>query len=125
MTEPTSPTILIVDDDAVTLKTAALFLRSAGYTVSTAGSGEEALALIRSSPGVIPLLLTDVIMPGLTGPELAAEALRLHKAVRVLLMSAGTPDQLEEYWAVGSGYPILPKPLSSASLVAAVRRILA
>ncbi len=124
MVETNQTTILVVDDDQATLKIAAAFLQRAGYIVSTAGSGEEALELIRDSDG-ISLLLTDVIMPGLTGPELAAEAVRLHKTRRVLLMSAGTPDQLERYWAVGSGYPILPKPLSSPSLLAAVRHILA
>ena len=124
MTEPSDITILVVDDDWTTLLTAASFLRQAGYAVQTAESGEEALGLVQAG-GSISLLLTDVIMPGLSGPELAVGVERLSKNVRVLLMSGGTPDQLEQYWTVGSGYPLLPKPLTSPSLLAAVRRALA
>lgn len=124
MTELLNQKILVVDDDRVTVLTAASFLRKAGYTVATAETGEEALEQIRAGFN-LTLLLTDVIMPGLSGPELAAEVLALRRNARVLLMSAGTPDQLEQYWALGSGYPLLPKPLSSASLLTAVRRSLA
>lgn len=120
MTKPITITVLVVDDDQTAAMLASSFLRQAGYTVSTAHSGEEALGLVRAGHK-ITLLLTDVLMPGISGPELAAEILRLSKDVRILLMSAGTPDQLEEYWAFGSGYPLLPKPLTAASLLAAVR----
>lgn len=124
VTEADQPPILVVDDDTATLTVAASFLRHAGYAVLIAQSGEEALEIVRAGHDV-SLLLTDVIMPGMSGPELADEVLRIRKDARILLMSGGTPDQLEQYWALGSGYPLLPKPVQSASLVAAVRRALA
>jgi len=109
VSELNEATILVVDDDRSTLLIAVLLLRRAGYIVWTAESGEEALELVRTR-GNISLLLADVMMPGLSGPELAAGVVHLRKDVRVLLMSDSTPDQLELYWTAASGYPLLPKP---------------
>lgn len=115
------PIILVVDDEPVTLKTATIILRRAGYSVWTAASGEEALAKLQQPAVSISLLLTDVIMSGISGPELAEQALHENSDLRILMMSAGTPDRLERFRSAAGRFPILPKPLVADVLLAAIR----
>jgi signal transduction histidine kinase len=83
----TGSTILVVDDDDAVRNVTERFLRNAGYSVLSASSGAAALALSRSHAGMIDLLLTDVVMPGQSGRDLA-EALQLERsATRVVFMS--------------------------------------
>jgi len=107
--------ILIAEDQAELRNFASHVLREQGYQVIETGSGREALERAAESPGAIDLLLTDVIMPGMTGPELAKEFRCLQPQARVLLMS-GYPG--------GEEAVDLRKPFTPEELLQAVRRAL-
>lgn len=85
-----SETILLVEDQAPVRDVAARILRGAGYTVLEAGDGPEALRISNDQGGAIDLVVTDVVMPGLSGPELA-EALTRRRATLAVLFVSGYP----------------------------------
>ncbi|PWU07891.1 MAG: hybrid sensor histidine kinase/response regulator, partial [Terriglobia bacterium] len=76
-------TILVADDDPTLLNLLALILHTAGFEVLTARDGLDALAVARTHPGRIELLLSDVMMPGLDGPQLARQLKLAHPTMRV------------------------------------------
>lgn len=86
--EAWSETVLVTDDQPVVLHCVAEALRESGYRVLEAKGGEQALAVARTHPGPIHLLLTDVTMPGLSGPDLAARLSLQRPELRVLFMTA-------------------------------------
>ncbi len=115
-----SETVLLVEDEAAVRQVARTVLDRLGYRVLAAASGDEALALASRHPGTLHLLLTDVVLPGPSGPEVA-EALRARRpACRVLYMS-GYPENL----AAGlAGAAFLPKPFSPEALARKLREVL-
>jgi CheY-like chemotaxis protein len=119
-------TILLVEDEAFVRKAAAEVLESAGYRLVIAGSAAEALELCRESCETVDLLLADVVMPGMGGPELAAEFERLCPRPRVLLMSGyvegGHAERLPQRSTYDNGY--LAKPFSRQTLLKKVRELL-
>jgi CheY-like chemotaxis protein len=121
---PTTPreTVLLVEDEAPVRELAALTLRRAGYRVLVAESGEEALHLAEAFDEPIHLLLTDVVMPGLKGPEVAARLTRERPDINVVLMSGYAAEVVK-----GEDLPpggLLAKPFSHRTLLAAVRKAL-
>src|SRR5262249_20298488 len=82
-----SGTALIVEDQPLVRRAARRILRAAGYRVLVAENGEQALELTRKHAGAIDLLVTDVIMPGLSGVELSRQLLALYPTLAVLLVS--------------------------------------
>jgi two-component system cell cycle sensor histidine kinase/response regulator CckA len=113
-------TILVVDDQPATLKVARILLESFGYAVLAAGNGQEAMILFRRHQEQIRLLLTDVVMPDITGPQLAERLLRMNPDLRVIYMS-GYPHEEELH---GVGVLFLAKPFNPAGLSKAVREAL-
>jgi signal transduction histidine kinase len=118
-------TVLVVEDEAGVRELACQFLRVKGYTVLEAGDGLEALAVSRSHPGVIHLLLSDMVMPRMSGGELAAELKAVRPEIRLAFMSGYSEfsrgDQGKEF----PDAPVLQKPFSPSSLVKIVREALA
>ncbi len=114
-----SETVLVVEDEAPVRALCQALLEQIGYRVLVASSGEEALAVAAKHSGPIDLLLTDIMMPGMGGRELA-QTLVARRAMPVLLMSGHAPLQ------VGSGpsYQILTKPFTLETMASAVRRVL-
>ena len=112
-------TILVVDDQPATLKVAQILLESFGYTVIAAESAQEALILFRANQDRIRLLLTDVVMPDITGPQLAERLTRISPALRVIYMSGYTNEELRQ-----QGVAFLSKPFNPASLAKTVRETL-
>lgn len=116
-----SETVLVVDDDRVVRSVTARVLRRAGYDVVEAETAGEALRIAEGR--ALDLLLSDVIMPGMSGPELVARVRTLRPESRALLMSGFGPA------AVGREHgpvtPFLEKPFTPTTLVDAVRRVLA
>jgi DNA-binding NtrC family response regulator len=101
MAETPRTFIMIVDDDPTFLELLRKILRRHGYTVMVAPSGEAALRMSQCHPGHIDLLLTDVIMPSMSGPTLAAKLLAQRPKTRVLFISgvtnaASIPAQLQQ-----------------------------
>jgi CheY-like chemotaxis protein len=115
-------TILIVDDEVQVLALVAELLRTQGYAVMSTWDPEEALRIARAHTGSIHLLLSDLVMPGLTGPELAREIRAIHPDVKVLFMSAYSIETAEDYNVrLTPGEPFLGKPFSIAGLERTVR----
>jgi CheY-like chemotaxis protein len=113
---------LVVEDDPGVREVAARALLASGYRVLTAVTGEEALALAATEP--IHLLLTDVVMPGMNGRELAARLLALHTDTRVLYTSGYAEDIIAHHGVLDAGVELLSKPYSIDVLIRRVRRVL-
>lgn len=115
-------TILLVEDEAFVRKVAAEVLQSAGYRLLIARSAPEALETYRKFTGQIDLLLADVVMPGMSGRELATKFSNLDPHTRVLLMS-GYAEQLARCDLSPHGQ-FLAKPFSTRMLLQRVREVL-
>jgi PAS domain S-box-containing protein len=117
-------TVLVVEDEDGVRELAREFLERHGYTVLTARSGPDALALAQQRPGPIHLLITDVVMPGMSGRELAEKMAQLRPELRVLFMSGYTDDAIVQHGILDRGTALLQKPFTRASLAAKVRESL-
>jgi signal transduction histidine kinase len=120
-----SETVLVVEDEAGVRELACQFLRVKGYNVLEAEGGLEALTVSRSHPGAIHLLLSDMVMPKMSGEELAVQLRAARPETRVAFMSGYSEFSRGD---LGKGFPdapVLQKPFSPASLVEIVREALA
>ncbi len=115
-------TILVVEDEDVVRNLVREQLRSWGYNVLDARNGVEAVALVRREPEEIHLLLTDVVMPGMGGRDLAREMAGLRPKTRILFMSGYTADQFAEGGADAPA--LIQKPFTSEALARRVREVL-
>jgi two-component system cell cycle sensor histidine kinase/response regulator CckA len=116
-----SGTILVVDDSELVLSLTSRILTGAGYKVMTAPSGEWAMSVARRHSGTIDLLLTDVMMPGMSGPQLARGLAAHRSGIRVLFMTGYQRDSVRGDLAVPPGAEILEKPFKPAALLRAVK----
>ena len=123
--ESTAGTILVAEDDEIVRHGVRQTLEEVGYTVVAAASGEEALAVARAHSGnPIPLLITDLVMPGMGGRALAEHFLALHPQGRVLYMSGYAGDALVRRGMSVSEAQFLQKPFSADALVRKVAELL-
>jgi two-component system, cell cycle sensor histidine kinase and response regulator CckA len=117
-------TILVVDDDRAILGILEQALRMAGYRVLVADSGRSAIELYQNAGEPIHLLLTDVIMPDLTGP-VVAERLRRHQPdLQVLFISGFHDADLVQRFVTSRGFTLLPKPFTIDALLRVVSEAL-
>jgi two-component system cell cycle sensor histidine kinase/response regulator CckA len=116
-------TILVVEDEPSVRSLVARVLRRQGYRVFEASEAAEALDLLADPPH-IDLLLTDVVLPGMGGPELAAMVQQVAPRLKVLFMSGYTRDAAILSGRVGPGVTLLEKPFTPASLARQVREVL-
>jgi two-component system, cell cycle sensor histidine kinase and response regulator CckA len=117
-------TVLVVEDEAALRAITTEYLESQGYTVLAAGNGVVALDICRNHPGPIHLLLTDVVMPGLSGPEVAQAAVAMRPEMRVIYVS-GYIDRQIDLAAVGASTTFLQKPYGLVDLNRKIRGALA
>jgi len=117
-------TVMVVDDADAVRRLTERILTKAGYVVLAASNGEEALALLESHPGEVHLLLTDVVMPRMSGAVLARRLSTLRPATRVLFMSGHASDNLGTHGVLGEGTHFLAKPFTAARLTRRVRDVL-
>jgi two-component system cell cycle sensor histidine kinase/response regulator CckA len=117
-------TILVVEDQEEVRAVVRNALQMHGYTVIEAPDGPSALSLLPALPQRVDLLLTDVVMPHMSGRELAERARRIHDDLRVLYMSGYTDDAIVRHGVVAAGIELLPKPFAVAQLLARVRELL-
>jgi two-component system cell cycle sensor histidine kinase/response regulator CckA len=101
-----------------------MMLEKQGYTVLEAANGQDALSLEAHDPDRIDLLLTDVIMPGMNGPELARRISGLRPGVRVLFMSGYTDRAIRLHDKFGDGTNFIQKPFNTNSLSKKVKELL-
>jgi PAS domain S-box-containing protein len=115
--------LLVEDEDAVRALTQRI-LRDARYEVLTAASGAEALERSAQHAGPIHLVVSDVIMPSMSGPELAERLLQLRPETRVLFMSGYVDEHVTQHGILASGHSFLPKPFTASELARKVRETL-
>jgi CheY-like chemotaxis protein len=118
-----SETILLVEDDEQVRSAVRNVLRRSGYHVLEAGSPGDALLVSEQHAGFIHLLLTDVIMPRMTGPELAERLIALRAGLRVLYMSGYADRSFEREGLADRGFAFLQKPLTPDRILAKVREV--
>ena len=117
-------TILVVEDEPAVRRVTSGLLENKGYYVLIAESGEQALEVAENHTGSVDLVLTDVVMPGLQGPELASSLLELHPGAAVLFVSGYTdPERLVDL-DLNECRSFLQKPFSSEALEREVRNLL-
>jgi hypothetical protein len=119
-----SETILLVEDQPEVRTLAVSALRKCGYTVHSAANGAEALATSRQAGGAIHLLVTDVIMPGMNGREVAGKLREERPDLRVLFMSGYTANAIAHRGVLDAGMDYLQKPFTPELLTAKVREVL-
>jgi hypothetical protein len=117
-------TILLVEDDQSLRALAERILTGAGYTVLASANGAEAAALLEKHPGVIHLLLSDVVMPGGNGRELADRLTNMQPELKVLFMSGYTDDAIVHHRILENMAPFIPKPFTAFALLRKVREVL-
>ena len=117
-------TILVVEDEPGVRHLAIEALQRYGYAVISAASGSEALSLAQEFPDRIDLLLTDVVMPGLNGRELASQLREVRPQMRVLYMCGYTDNAIVHSGTLEPGLVLLQKPFTPESLAERVRDVL-
>ena len=117
-------TLLLVEDETSVRKLTRRALESFGYEVLEAGGGEEALAVARGRGGRVALLVTDVVMPGMSGAQLAEQLHAEFPDVRVLFVSGYIDDAIVRHGVVAGSHSFLQKPFMPAVLAGKVREIL-
>jgi PAS domain S-box-containing protein len=122
--EPGTETVLLVEDEANLRYLARQFLEKQGYRVVEAADGAAAMQIAVAHEGVIHLLLTDVIMPGMNGRELAQRISEIRPNVKVLYMSGYTENVIGSNGTLDAGVRLLQKPFSLRDLKSKVREVL-
>jgi PAS domain S-box-containing protein len=117
-------TVLLVEDDPQVRALAQTILQRNGYHVLAAMSGAEALAICKQFSGMIHVLLTDVVMPGLGGRQLAEQLAPLRPRMRVIFMSGYTDDAIVHHGVLSSGLAFIQKPLLPEPMLRKLREVL-
>ena len=139
VTEPVSPdwreeveppipvageTVMLVEDEAQVRDLEARMLKQLGYTVLAAANGEEAMDICQSHQGRISLLVTDVVMPNMSGKQVAEAMLARRPDIKVLYLSGYTDNTISHHGILDSSVDFLTKPFSRETLSRKVRDIL-
>jgi CheY-like chemotaxis protein len=119
-----SETVLVVEDEPAVLTLSRRALETQGYVVLAAADGAAALRVVERHGGTIHLLLTDVVMPGLSGRELADQLQARRPGIRVLYMSGYPGDAVVQHGTLPPGSAFLQKPFSPDGLARKVRDVL-
>ena len=120
---PAKRTVLMAEDETAVRDVAGMMLRRVGYEVLSAANAEEALQVAAAHAGPIDLLLTDVIMPGMNGRQLAERLLTERPGLRVLYMSGYTDDALVQHVVLNTDASYLQKPFDAETLSRKVRQV--
>ena len=117
-------TVLVVEDEDMVRGPVVKILQMDGYETLEAGSGEEALQIIEAFEGTIHLMVTDVVMPGMNGRELAEHVAKLRPATKVLFMSGHMEELIVGQGVLTPGVPFLQKPFQMTVFADKVREML-
>jgi CheY-like chemotaxis protein len=117
-------TVLLVEDEPALRAVARRTLERQGYIVLEAPNGEAGLAVAAAHTGPLDLLVTDVVMPGISGRELATRLVASRPTVRVLYTSGYTDDAIVQHGVLEDGIQFLQKPFTPSGLARKVREVL-
>lgn len=121
MTDNPAKTILVVDDEPDVLRLVESILTDAGYNVVAARNAASAIQAFEDLPQCPHLLLTDVVMPGMSGPMLVDHLLGKQPDLKVLFMSGYDDRHVVQRYVVEKGFRLLPKPFTIKSLRLAIK----
>jgi signal transduction histidine kinase/CheY-like chemotaxis protein len=121
---PATQTILVVEDEPQVRSLTRTMLSRLGYQVMVAEGADEALHIISSHEGSMDLLLTDMVMPVMSGTDLARQVQAIRPGIRVLYMSGYTDNDVIGRGVLAAGTPFIQKPFTSATLSRKVREVL-
>jgi DNA-binding response OmpR family regulator len=119
-----SETVLLVEDEQAVRSLASRILSMNGYKVVEARNGEEALQRFKEISTSIHILVTDVVMLGMSGPELAKELSSTNAGLKVLFLSGYSENEMKTYFENGAEISFLPKPFRPRDLLAKIREVL-
>ncbi len=117
-------TVLLVEDENLVRGLCVQILERLGYKVLRGSNGTEAIAVAQKYGDRIDLLMTDVVMPGMSGVELAAQLVQRHPETRVLFTSGYTDDAIVHHGVLGEGVSFIGKPYTPSALARKVREVL-
>ena len=117
-------TILYVEDEPAVREFVQKVLTRHGYAVHSFGEPRQAIEFAKNHPRTIDLVFSDVMLPGMTGPAMAAELRRLHPESRVLFASGYTDQAIVQRGIVQPGVPLIQKPFTADALINRVRKVL-
>jgi len=119
-----SETVMLVEDEEMVRKLASELLEESGYVVLSASGGEEAIYFATTNKGRIDLLITDVVMPKVSGKEVAEQVRKIHPETKVLFMSGYTDEAIVHHGIVDSNIAFIQKPFSEHALAQKIREVL-
>lgn len=117
-------TILLVEDDQIVRRLVRCILEADGLSILEAVNGQEALEICEGYDGPLDMVLTDVVMPQMSGPSLLEKMTQLRPRARALFMSGYANNVLDSYGGIEGIVPFLQKPFSPDELVHKVREVL-
>ena len=117
-------TILLVEDEKAILTMTSMMLERLGYTVLTASTPDQAISISQSYSSRIDLLMTDVVMPEMSGRNLAEKLLQLNPNLKCLYMSGYTANVIAHHGVLDKGVHFIHKPFSKQDLAAKLREVL-
>jgi PAS domain S-box-containing protein len=117
-------TVLLVEDEPIVRRLVAEILESNGYSVLQAADGPSAFELLRRHTGELDLLVTDVVMPGMSGPDVAGAVAAMRPGTHVLYISGYTDSAIDHHGVLEPGIAFLQKPFSADELARKVREVL-
>jgi CheY-like chemotaxis protein len=121
---PGDETVLLVEDEPEVRSLVQRILKTQGYTVVTAANPDEAIAVAREFKGTIQVMVTDVVMPGMSGLQLAERLMPTRPNMRVLFVSGYTHDTIGHHGVLDPGTAFLQKPFTPNALARKVREVL-
>ncbi|HET8605809.1 MAG TPA: PAS domain S-box protein [Gaiellaceae bacterium] len=122
--EPAGETVLLVEDEEIVRVILTEMLEASGYRVLAADDGADALRVAEAEPGPIDVLVTDVVMPAMSGQEVARRIAERRPAVRTLFVSGYTESAIGNHGVLAPGTSFLQKPFSAADLTRTLRELL-
>lgn len=117
-------TLLVVEDSEEMLNVLSRSLAAEGYDVIWARNGMDTLKLLTREDGPIALMVVDVVLPGMSGPELVEQVTRQHPGADAIYVSAFDADTVREHGVDPDTMPFLPKPCDPEALIGKVREVL-
>ena len=119
-----SETVMLVEDETQVRELTQRMLKQLGYTVLTAAKGDEAIELSSAHPGAISLLVTDVVMPNMSGKQVADALVVTRPDIKVLFLSGYTDNTVGNHGVLDSNVNFLAKPFSRETLARKIREVL-